>query len=126
MSNFLEAPNGGGAGGNQQPASPSSLRERCDSRGNNKHAAAKDSRAVSLRSRELLAEPIVLGPTCNIALRSQAYRITQIYEPVTNRCDLPDQPTAVTTAPPWAIPTVGYCKEDPPFAAGESREETTN
>jgi hypothetical protein len=55
-SNFLEAPNGGGAGGNQQPASSSSLRERCGGRGINLHAAPNDSRAVALRTREHLAE----------------------------------------------------------------------
>jgi hypothetical protein len=55
VSNFQEAPNGGGAGGNQAPAGPSSLRERCDGRGINPHPVAKYSRAVALRTRENLA-----------------------------------------------------------------------
>jgi hypothetical protein len=71
VSNFLEAPNGGGAGRNQPPAGAFSLRERCDCRGNNPPPAAKDSRAVALRTREHLAKPIVLRPDCNAVVRSE-------------------------------------------------------
>jgi hypothetical protein len=78
VSNFLEAPNGGGAGGNQQPAGPSSLRERCDSRGTNPHPATKDSRAVALRTREYLAEPIVLDPNYNAVVRSEGVGYSSI------------------------------------------------
>jgi len=52
VSNFLETPNGGGAGGIRQPAGASSLRERCDGRGNNPHGTPNDSRAVALRTRK--------------------------------------------------------------------------
>jgi hypothetical protein len=78
-SNFLEAPNGGGAGGNQQPAGACSLRERCDCRGINPHAAPNDSRAVALRTREHPAEPIVLGQNCNVAVRSERIGSPQVY-----------------------------------------------
>jgi hypothetical protein len=71
VSNFLEAPNGGGAGRNQPPAGAFSLRERCDCRGDNPHPATKDSRAVALRTREHLAKPIVLRPNCNAVVRSE-------------------------------------------------------
>src|SRR4029078_1330666 len=81
-SNFLEAPNGGGADGNQQPASSSSLRERCGGRGINLHAAPNDSRAVALRTREHLAELHQAQPATLWCAKGD--RISQIYEAVTN------------------------------------------
>jgi len=66
-SNFLEAP----SGGNQRPAGAVSLRERCDCRDINPHAAPNDSRAVALRTREHLAKPIVSAPNCNIVVHSE-------------------------------------------------------
>ena len=84
MSNFLEAPNGGRASRNQQLAGPFSLRERCDCRGNNPPPAAKNLRAVALRTREDLEEPIVLGQNCNVMVRSDGHRITQVYQAATN------------------------------------------
>jgi hypothetical protein len=71
MSNFLEAPNGGRAGRNQLPAGRFSLRERCDCRGNNPPPAAKDSRAVALRTRENPAKTIVLDANCNVSVRPE-------------------------------------------------------
>jgi len=56
VSNFKEAPNGGRAGGNQQPAGAFTLRERCDCRDINPRATPNDSRAVALRTREQLAD----------------------------------------------------------------------
>jgi hypothetical protein len=100
VSNFLEAPNGGGAGGNQPPAGAFSLRERCGGRGNNPHAATKDLRAVALQTREFLAELIVLAPACNIALRSQAYRITCYTKLLQTGAHLPDRPLAAATTAP--------------------------
>jgi hypothetical protein len=98
VSNFLEAPNGGGAGGNQQPAGPSSLRERCDSRGNNKHPAAKDSRVVSLRTREYLAEPIVSGTNCNVVVRPEATGSPKCTRLQPNGCGAAWPATAAITA----------------------------
>ena len=63
-SNFVEAPNGGRAGRNQQR--PFSLRERCDCRGNNPRPAAKNLRAVALRTRGPLAKPILSGPDATL------------------------------------------------------------
>ena len=66
-----EAPNGGGAGRNPQPAGALSLRERYDRRGNNPPLAAKDSRAVALRTRADPAKTIVLDQNCNVAVRPE-------------------------------------------------------
>jgi hypothetical protein len=99
-SNFLEAPNGGGAGGNQQPAGAFSLRERCDCRDINPHAAANDSRAVALRTREHLAKSMYQTQTATslcARYRIAQVRIAQVYEAITNRCA--DQPLPATTAP---------------------------
>src|SRR3954468_12076937 len=91
VSNFLEAPNGGGAGRNQPPTGALSLRERCDCRGNNPHPAAKDSRSVALRTREDLAKPIVLRPNCNAVVRSEGIGSLEDTKLLTNGWDLPDQ-----------------------------------
>jgi hypothetical protein len=71
VSNFLEAPNGGGAGGNQQQASPSSLRERCNGTPSTSARPPNDSHVVAFRTREHRAEPIVLGPNRNVVVRSE-------------------------------------------------------
>jgi len=91
-SNFLEAPNGGGAGRNQRPAGAVSLRERCDYRDINPHAAPNDSRAVALRTREHLAEPIVSGPNCNIVVHSEAIGSAKYTKLLQTGADQPDQP----------------------------------
>jgi hypothetical protein len=127
VSNFLEAPNGGGAGRNQQPAGPFSLRERCDSRGNNQHPTAKDSRAVALRTRERLAEPIVLDPNCNVVVRSERIGSPNYTKLLQTGAALPDQPLRPPQEDCEAILTVGYRKRGPAICGGcESREEITN
>src|SRR6266404_5237528 len=126
VSNFLEAPNGGGAGGNQQPAGPSSLRERCDGRGTTHtppqrirapcpcgHANTSQNRlhqaqtATLWCARRLADHPNV--PGCNQRLRTCLAGHCGHHSVAVRRFRLSDG-----------------AKEDPPFAAGESREETTN
>src|SRR5438105_5968420 len=127
VSNFLEAPNGGGAGGNQQPAGPSSLCERCDGRGNNPHAAAKDSRAVSLRTREYLAEPIASGTNRNVMVRPKATGSPKRTGLQPTAADLPGRPPRPPQRRCPTIPTVGWRKRGPAICGGcESREEATN
>jgi len=127
VSNFQEAPNGGGAGGNQAPAGPSSLRERCDGRGINPHPTAKDSRAVALRTRENLAKSIVSNQNCNAVVRSEGPRIIRAYEAIQTGAGLPGQPLRPPQHHREALLTVGYRKRGPAICGGfESREETTN
>ena len=97
-SNFLEAPNGGRAGRNQQPAGSFSLRERCEGRGNNPPSAAKNSRSVALRTREHHAKPIVSGPNRNVVVRPQATGSPKYTKLQPTDADLPDEPPAATTA----------------------------
>ena len=117
VSNFLEAPNGGGAGSNRQPAGRFSLRERCDCRGNNPQPAAKDLRAVALRTRKQLAEPIVSFQHYNAVVRPED-------------TGSPEYTKLQPTGANLRLITVAALRcgrtEDPPFAAGEFREETTN
>jgi len=78
VSNFLETPNGGGAGGNRQPAGASSLRERCD------------SRATTRTARQTIREPWHCGHANTDCLgpKLQRYgapgrrRFTQIHKPL--------------------------------------------
>ena len=127
VSNFLEAPNGGGAGRNQPPAGAFSLRERCDCRGNNPHPAAKDSHPVALRTREHLAKPIVLRPDCNAVVRLKGIGSLKDTKLLRTDADLPDQPAQPLQRRRGAILTVGYRKRGPAICGGfESREETTN
>ena len=115
-SNFLEAPNGG----NQRPPARVSLRERCDCRDINPHAAPNDSRAVALRTREHLAEPIVSSPNCNIVVHSEGIGSAKFTKPLQAGADQPDQPLRPPQRGCEAILTVEYRKEAPPFAAGAS------
>ena len=91
VSNFLEAPNGGGAGSNRQPAGRFSLRERCDCRGNNPQPAAKDLRAVALRTRKHLAEAIVSFQHYNAVVRPEGTGSPEYTKLQPTGADLPDQ-----------------------------------
>jgi len=92
VSNFQEAPNGGGAGGNQAPAGPSSLRERCEGRGINPHPAAKDSRAVALRTRENLANRLYQTKTATLWCARRLPDHPSIRSCYKTGVDLPGQP----------------------------------
>ncbi|KRQ92395.1 hypothetical protein CQ10_08375 [Bradyrhizobium valentinum] len=121
-SNFLEAPNGE-AGGNQQPAGPSSLRERCDGRDIHPQPSAKDSRGRVIADTRT-PRRIVFGPNCNIAVRSEGIGSPKYTTVLQTDADLPYQPVRPPQQRCEAVLAVGYRKEDPPFAAGASLGRT--
>jgi hypothetical protein len=69
----------------------------------------------------MLAAPIVLGQTATLRLRSGDIRLPEHAQPLQR--ERTDQPLRAPQHRCEASLTVGYRKEDPPFAAGESREE---
>jgi hypothetical protein len=71
MSNFLEAPNGGGAGGNQQPPGARLVYANGATVGHQPASRRKGFARRGIADTRTLAEPIVSGSNSNIVVRSE-------------------------------------------------------
>src|SRR4029450_6065597 len=101
VSNFQEAPNGGGAGGNQAPAGPSSLRERCDGRGIKPHPRRQGFARRGIADKRKPRKIDCIKPKlqrCGALGGSPDHPGIRSY---TNGCRPARPATAATTAPPW-------------------------